>query len=245
MLLSKFSPGLAARVILLGFACAASPPSLAVAQSPRWFSSNSADVASAVSSAPARSSVRPVAASQASPSDLVLEVAQEPDVGLAVVSHITDQVQPQPLPASQNQTPLLDTASMIGPMHGAERMFSRLDIDDELRGVATLAASGPRCNAEDYVWMPSAYTWISPVFYHRPLYFEQPNLERYGIGPARAVQPMLSSMHFFGTIPLIPYKALAQHPRERVYTLGQGRPGNCVPMQRGVILGTSSLGAAH
>ena len=29
---------------------------------------------------------------------------------------------------------------------------------------------------------------------------------------------------------------------DRVYTLGQGRPGNCVPVQRGVILGQSTVG---
>jgi hypothetical protein len=137
---------------------------------------------------------------------------------------------------------LLSTEAMIGPMKGADQLFSRLQLQDDLRGYAQLAESGARVDAGQFVWMPTPYTWISPAFYHHPLYFEQPNLERYGIGRARAIQPLLSSIHFFGSIPLVPYKTWTHHPRERVYTLGQGRPGNCVPVQRGVILGQSTVG---
>ena len=86
------------------------------------------------------------------------------------------------------------------------------------------------------------YTWISPVFYHKPLYFEQPNLERYGQGTYRFLQPAASSIHFFGTIPLLPYKVLTQHPCEKHYTLGNRRPGNCNPVQRRVVLGQSTVG---
>lgn len=140
------------------------------------------------------------------------------------------------------QTPLLKTESMIGPLKGAEQLFHRLDLVEDLRTFGAPAAVGPREDVSQFEWMPTPYTWISPAFYHYPLYFEQPNLERYGIGRARAVQPLLSSAHFFWSIPLLPYKTLAHHPRERVYTLGQGRPGNCLPVQRGVILGPSKVG---
>ena len=136
-----------------------------------------------------------------------------------------------------DQTPLLSTDSMIGPLKGAEQLFHRLDLVEDLRFVAAPALAGPREDVYQFEWMPTPYTWISPAFYHYPLYFEQPNLERYGIGRARVVQPLLSSAHFFWSIPLVPYKTLTHHPREHVYTLGQGRPGNCVPIQRGVILG--------
>ncbi len=140
------------------------------------------------------------------------------------------------------ETPLLSTDSMIGPLKGAEELFHRLDLVEDLRSVAALAPAGPREDLSQYGWMPTPYSWISPAFYHYPLYFEQPNLERYGIGRAPVVQPLLSSAHFFWSIPLVPYKTLTHHPREHVYTLGQGRPGNCVPVQGGVILGPSTVG---
>ncbi|MCA9156960.1 MAG: hypothetical protein KDA72_01455 [Planctomycetales bacterium] len=141
-----------------------------------------------------------------------------------------------------DETPLLNTDSMIGPLKGAEQLFNRLDLVEDLRTFGAPAAAGPREDAGQFGWMPTPYTWISPAFYHYPLYFEQPNLERYGVGRARAVQPLFSSAHFFWSIPLMPYKTLTHHPRERVYTLGQGRPGNCLPVQGGVILGPSTVG---
>jgi len=143
---------------------------------------------------------------------------------------------------TSDETPLLSTDSMIGPLKGAAQLFDRLGLVEDLRTFGAPAAVGPREDAGQFGWMPTPYTWISPAFYHYPLYFEQPNLERYGVGRARAVQPLLSSAHFFWSIPLIPYKTLTHHPRERVYTLGQGRPGNCLPVQRGVILGPSKVG---
>lgn len=140
------------------------------------------------------------------------------------------------------QTGLLDVASMTGPSRDATHIFGDLQVQDNLRTTASLIATGPRSDASDFQWMPAAYTWISPAFYHKPLYFEQPNLERYGIGRSRVVQPIISSVHFFGSIPLVPYKTLTHHPREKTYTLGNGRPGNCVPVQRGVLLGQSTIG---
>ncbi len=140
------------------------------------------------------------------------------------------------------ESPLLTTESMIGPLKGAEELFHRLGQESDMRQTAARIESGPRGDASNFAWMPAAYTWISPALYHYPLYFEQPNLERYGIGHRPVVQPMASSIHFFGSIPLVPYKTLTHHPRERVYTLGNLRPGNCVPVQRGVILGQSTVG---
>jgi len=72
--------------------------------------------------------------------------------------------------------------------------------------------------------------WAAPNFHHRPLYFEEPNLERYGQyvgGPC--IQSAVSAAHFFGRIPLLPYKIGANPPHSRNYTLGRYRPGNCNP----------------
>jgi hypothetical protein len=72
------------------------------------------------------------------------------------------------------------------------------------------------------------YTWIAPEMCHRPLYFEEINLERHGLSFGIA-QPAVSSAQFFGRTLALPYLIAAQPPRECVYTLGHDRPGTCVP----------------
>lgn len=53
------------------------------------------------------------------------------------------------------------------------------------------------------------------LFSHHPLYFEEANLERYGrnCGP---LQPAVSGLRFFATIPSLPY-AMATHPPRKTY----------------------------
>ncbi len=71
--------------------------------------------------------------------------------------------------------------------------------------------------------------WAAPNFYHRPLLFEETNLERYG--NKRRFQNLSSAAHFLGTIPVLPYK-IGKHPRcYREYTLRHHRPGDCVPYE--------------
>lgn len=135
------------------------------------------------------------------------------------------------------------TASMVGPLGDASFMFTKLNIENDFRSQPSIAASAVRTSAGmsgyDAEWMHSSYAWVTPTFYHRPLYFEQPNLERYGIGKRRVLQPVYSAAHFFGSIGLLPYKLLTQHPGEHVYTLGNNRPGDCVPYQGRTLLGQS------
>jgi hypothetical protein len=74
------------------------------------------------------------------------------------------------------------------------------------------------------------YVWAAPNFYHRPLYFEQKNLERYGYHYGGVcTQSAVSAAHFFATIPVLPYKITMHKPHECDYTLGHYRPGNCAP----------------
>jgi hypothetical protein len=82
-------------------------------------------------------------------------------------------------------------------------------------------------------WGPVCYFWEAPALCYGPLYFEETNLERHGYSQTylRGVQPLVSSARFFGTVPMLPYLLLAEPPRECVYTLGQYRPGSCVPFQ--------------
>jgi hypothetical protein len=78
-------------------------------------------------------------------------------------------------------------------------------------------------------FVPSTVQWAASGLCHKPLYFEQVQLERYGheIGPV--LQPLVSTAHFFGTIPLLPYKMGIHPPFECQYELGYYRPGSCAP----------------
>lgn len=78
-------------------------------------------------------------------------------------------------------------------------------------------------------WPEITYNWKASALCHKPLYFEQVHLERYGHSWGPYVQPIMSGVHFFGTIPILPYKMGIRTPTECVYTLGYYRPGSCAP----------------
>ncbi len=80
-------------------------------------------------------------------------------------------------------------------------------------------------------WPAICFQWEAPALAYRPLYFEEVNLERYGYGMKylRAAQPIISAGQFFTTVPMLPYKMLAEPARTPVYTLGHYRPGSDVP----------------
>ncbi|HUT95248.1 MAG TPA: hypothetical protein VMY37_37690 [Thermoguttaceae bacterium] len=89
-------------------------------------------------------------------------------------------------------------------------------------------------------WPQILYPWEATSYCHRPLYFEEVNLERYGYMccdhrcggvTAALVQPVLSGAHFFATVPLLPYKMTVDPACECIYTLGHYRPGSPVPYQ--------------
>ena len=76
---------------------------------------------------------------------------------------------------------------------------------------------------------PITFTWTAPGLCHKPLYFEDEQLERYGHMAGPWVQPLASAANFFATIPILPYKMGLELPNECVYTLGYYRPGDCAP----------------
>ena len=78
-------------------------------------------------------------------------------------------------------------------------------------------------------WPQITYMWKAAGLCHKPLYFEQVQLERYGHSWGPYTQPIMSGVHFFGTLPILPYKMGLRTPNECVYTLGYYRPGNCAP----------------
>lgn len=78
-------------------------------------------------------------------------------------------------------------------------------------------------------WSPITYGWDAPATYYKPVYFEDINLERYGIHYGLC-SPIISFGKFFGCFPFLTYKMLIQPPCQCNYTLGLERPNNCIPV---------------
>lgn len=78
-------------------------------------------------------------------------------------------------------------------------------------------------------WTPATITWKASNLCHKPKYFEEVNLERYGHTAGPVLQPIVSSAHFFANIAVLPYKMGVHSPDECQYALGYYRPGNCAP----------------
>ncbi|MBC7853760.1 MAG: hypothetical protein IAF94_10015 [Pirellulaceae bacterium] len=78
-------------------------------------------------------------------------------------------------------------------------------------------------------FIPSTFTWTASALCHKPLYFEEVQLERYGHTAGPIKQPILSGAHFFFNIAALPYKMAINPPMECQYPLGYYRPGDCAP----------------
>jgi hypothetical protein len=78
-------------------------------------------------------------------------------------------------------------------------------------------------------WAPITYTWKASGLCHKPVYFEDVHLERYGHSWGCIPQPLFSAAHFFLNVPVLPYTMGLCTPKECVYTLGYYRPGSCAP----------------
>ncbi|MEX2142698.1 MAG: hypothetical protein WD894_25815 [Pirellulales bacterium] len=78
-------------------------------------------------------------------------------------------------------------------------------------------------------WGQTCYTWKASGLCHKPLYFEQAHMERYGHSWGPVLDPVISGAHFFATVPMLPYKMGLEPPCECIYPLGHYRPGNCAP----------------
>jgi hypothetical protein len=109
---------------------------------------------------------------------------------------------------------------------------------DEAKNVLQRQAiAPPGCNnagRNNRSWFASSFCLEASQLCHQPLYFEETNLVRYGYSQKglRLVQPGVSCVRFFLTVPCLPYLMTAHPPRERIYTLGEYRIGSPVPYQR-------------
>jgi hypothetical protein len=70
-------------------------------------------------------------------------------------------------------------------------------------------------------------TWESPNICYRPLYFEDANVERYGIHCR--LQPAVSGVHFLTNVFALPYKRGFHDHHKCVHGLGYYPAGDCSP----------------
>jgi hypothetical protein len=73
------------------------------------------------------------------------------------------------------------------------------------------------------------YCWEPTNMYHRPIYFEDVPLERYGHTRHYLLQPFVSGTKFAVQLLGLPYQMVLYPPCTRQYSLGYYRPGECVP----------------
>jgi hypothetical protein len=78
-------------------------------------------------------------------------------------------------------------------------------------------------------WPETVFMWKASALCHKPLYFEDEQMERYGHSWGLCCDPIVSGVHFFTRLPVLPYCMGVTPPCECVYTLGHYRPGSCAP----------------
>ena len=137
----------------------------------------------------------------------------------------------------------------------ARLVFRRLSDTDHCY-VTAFWSLPTECNLGDEVYagrsfIPMTFTWKASATCHKPLYFEEVQLERYGHTMGPWLQPSFSAAHFFASAVVLPYN-MGVHPlNECQYPLGHYRPGDCAPwllpavpisargalMQTGAVLG--------
>lgn len=91
-----------------------------------------------------------------------------------------------------------------------------------------------RCELKDELYAgrmftPTTFTWTASALCHKPLYFEQIELERYGHTPGPILEAPMAGIKFAADLATLPYKVGINPPNECQYALGYYRPGNCAP----------------
>ena len=78
-------------------------------------------------------------------------------------------------------------------------------------------------------WAPQTVSWHATSLCHKPLYFENVQLERYGHSRGPFMQPIHSTFHFFRSLAFLSYNRAINPANECQYALGYYRPGSCAP----------------
>ncbi len=122
--------------------------------------------------------------------------------------------------------PLLSTISLrTDPNYGTRQLGESSTLDIQAVPECPLIATGNPCRS----WGHQTMTWTASALCHKPLYFENIQLERYGHSYGPVLQPFRSTAHFFTNIAFLPFNMGVHSPNECRYALGFYRPGDCAP----------------
>ena len=75
-------------------------------------------------------------------------------------------------------------------------------------------------------------TWETPALSHRPLYYEDVDVERYGHSICPVVQPIICGARFLKDTAFLPYEAGVTPPYRAIYAIGMARAGSPTPPVR-------------
>lgn len=174
--------------------------------------------------------------------------AAKPASGVTLAAHRQPALGPAPTPAP-GRPPIAPPADALEPSVGGRKVRSgdegpcptpeSLKKMSELSDViAPQTALLPReCPLGEHVyegrhWCDVTMTWKASALCHKPLYFEEVALERYGHTRFPYLQPVISGGVFFKNIAMWPYNMGLEPPCECIYVLGYYRPGSCAPYLR-------------
>jgi hypothetical protein len=158
------------------------------------------------------------------------EPAVDPDdaAGIELVADDSDDEQPPKKPCEDEARDCREALERLR----ADRLGG---IDLDIRVGGRPGNDYPcECRLEGEAYEPRRFasttvTWKAAGYCHKPLYFEDWQLERYGHSHGPLADPFFSAAHFFTTLPVLPYKMGVELPWECVYPLGYYRPGSCAP----------------
>ena len=162
----------------------------------------------------------------------IVEQPQAPRWDIAAPPTKPNTSPPIPLPPEPRQ-PVNAVASSVRSSRLDPDLYPELPLGNQTFPDASTTDSrssdrdpqSVRKNAARVNWQPRQVYWDPTDLSYAPLYFEDPRLERHG-HDLGILQPIASSLHFFGTVPALPYLATQQNPNSAVYPLGQTRPGD-------------------
>ncbi|MEZ6127972.1 MAG: hypothetical protein R3C59_04775 [Planctomycetaceae bacterium] len=145
-------------------------------------------------------------------------------LGSVVLADDDDSKASETAAATEAEAPVRRAALDIRPSEGKlpENQARQILTDDPNQNPEFLS---------NRLWPQTTYMWKAAAVSHRPLYFQDDNLERYGHHHG-IFEPAISAAKFFGRVPLIPYMVGATPCDECQYALGYYRPGDCVPLHQ-------------
>jgi hypothetical protein len=200
----------------------------------------------AVQSLPPLPNGTPVAGGPNSFATAQIELQAIPKFSAPVFARVSSQDSTQEPIAVSPLRPLLDSKvaaaastklsvdAMIGPAPDPSQLFHSTQIKPTFLQGAEMMPQLRRQNGMygELEWTPLGYCWQSPAFCYSPLYFEQPNYERYGQGKGRPFASTVSAAYFVMQTTALPVSMIYNPPWTCECTLGHHRPGNCAPFQR-------------